>query len=68
MPMARWPTFPCAACTGFRLKPEALCVKIAVHHIGIVTDMAVKRAGEWIAELPTSLTDKQNEIAVRVLK
>ncbi len=59
---------PCAACTGFRLKPEALCVKIAGNHIGIVTDLSVKRAGEWFAELPKALTDKQNEIAVRVLK
>src|SRR3954447_17298369 len=59
---------PCAACNGFRLKPEALCVKIAGNHVGIVTDLSVKRAGEWFAELPKSLTDKQNEIAVRVLK
>ena len=27
---------PCAACNGFRLKPEALCVKIAGKHIGEV--------------------------------
>src|SRR3954468_3227715 len=59
---------PGAACTAFRLKPEALCVKIAGQHIGLVTDLSVKRAGEWFAELPKSLTEKQNEIAVRVLK
>jgi excinuclease ABC subunit A len=59
---------PCAACNGFRLKPEALCVKIAGQHIGLVTELSVKRAGEWFAELPKSLTPKQNEIAVRVLK
>ena len=33
---------PCAACNGFRLKPEALCVKIAGRHIGEVADMSVK--------------------------
>jgi excinuclease ABC subunit A len=59
---------PCAACTGFRLKPEALSVKIAGRHIGEVADLSVKRAGEWFTELPRHLTAKQNEIAVRVLK
>jgi excinuclease ABC subunit A len=59
---------PCAACNGFRLKPEALCVKIGGKHIGEVSDLSVKRAGEWFAELPEQLTPKQNEIAMRVLK
>ncbi|MFL6937759.1 MAG: excinuclease ABC subunit UvrA, partial [Xanthobacteraceae bacterium] len=59
---------PCNACTGFRLKPEALCVKIAAKHIGEVSELSVKRAEQWFAELPAHLTAKQNEIAVRVLK
>jgi excinuclease ABC subunit A len=59
---------PCAACNGYRLKPEALCVKVGGLHIGEVSEMSVKRAGEWFVELPQRLTDKQNEIAVRVLK
>jgi len=59
---------PCAACKGFRLKPEALCVKIAGLHIGEVSELSVKRAEEWFRELPEKLTAKQNEIAVRVLK
>ena len=59
---------PCAACNGYRLKPEALCVKVGGLHIGEVSQMSVKRAGEWFAELPGALTAKQNEIAVRVLK
>ena len=59
---------PCAACNGFRLKPEALCVKIAGQHIGLIAELSVKRAGEWFTELPKSLTPKQNEIGVRVLK
>ena len=59
---------PCAACNGFRLKPEALCVKVGGTHIGEVAEMSVKRAGEWFTELPKHLTPKQNEIAVRVLK
>ena len=59
---------PCKVCNGFRLKAEALCVKIAGNHIGNVGDMSVKRAGEWFTDLPNHLTKKQNEIAVRVLK
>ncbi len=59
---------PCAECNGYRLKPEALSVKIAGLHIGQVSEMSVKRAGEWFALLPGQLTPKQNEIAVRVLK
>src|SRR5258706_13860003 len=59
---------PCAACKGYRLKPEALCVKVGGLHIGEVADMSVKRAGEWFTQLPQALSAKQNEIAVRVLK
>ena len=59
---------PCEACKGFRLKPEALCVKIADLHIGEISDMSVKGAAQWFTELPQRLTPKQNEIAVRVLK
>jgi excinuclease ABC subunit A len=59
---------PCEACNGFRLKPEALCVKIAGKHIGEVSDMSVRGAGQWFNELPQRLTAKQNEIATRVLK
>ena len=67
--MAKYFTdIPCAACNGFRLKPEALCVKVGGLHIGEVAEMSVKRAGEWFTELPGRLSPKQNEIAVRVLK
>jgi excinuclease ABC subunit A len=59
---------PCDACKGFRLKPEALCVKIDGKHIGEVSDMSVKGAANWFTELPQRLTSKQNEIAGRVLK
>src|SRR5262249_10336806 len=59
---------PCAACKGYRLKPEALCVRVGDLHIGEVADMSVKGAGEWFTQLPSALSAKQNEIAVRVLK
>ncbi|MBN8919241.1 MAG: excinuclease ABC subunit A, partial [Rhizobiales bacterium] len=56
---------PCKACNGYRLKPEALCVKIAGRHIGEASELSVRRAHEWFAALPGQLTDKQNEIATR---
>jgi excinuclease ABC subunit A len=59
---------PCEACHGYRLKPEALCVKVGGAHIGEVSELSVKGAAAWFGELPQRLTAKQNEIAVRVLK
>ncbi len=54
---------PCDACNGARLKPEALCVKVAGKHIGEAADMSVKGSLEWFTDLPKHLTPKQNEIA-----
>jgi excinuclease ABC subunit A len=49
--MAKYFTdIPCAACKGYRLKPEALCVKVGGLHIGEVAEMSVKRAGEWFTQ------------------
>jgi excinuclease ABC subunit A len=59
---------PCSTCHGFRLKPEALAVKVAGLHVGEAAAMSVKRAGEWFAALPKELSAKHNEIAGRVLK
>jgi excinuclease ABC subunit A len=59
---------PCPACSGFRLKPEALAVKIDKLHIGQVTQMSIKVARDWFEDLPERLNAKQNEIAVRILK
>jgi len=59
---------PCPACKGYRLKPEALAVKIAHEHIGEVSQLSVRDAQIWAQNLPARLTPKQNEIAGRVLK
>lgn len=59
---------PCAACNGYRLKPEALAVKIAGSHIGEAARLSVRAALDWFGTLPGQLTEKQNEIAVRILK
>ena len=59
---------PCEACNGYRLKPQALAVKIDGHHIGQVTEMSIRAAAKWYEALPSKLSAKQNEIAVRILK
>lgn len=59
---------PCPACNGFRLKPEALAVKIHALHIGEVTQMSIRVARDWFEALPEHMNAKQNEIAVRILK
>ncbi|WP_417774259.1 excinuclease ABC subunit UvrA [Stappia sp.] len=59
---------PCPACGGHRLKPEALAVKISGLHIGEISKMSIREAGDWFEELPGALTDKQSEIALRILK
>ncbi len=59
---------PCEACHGFRLKPEALAVKIDGQHIGEVSLNSVSAAIEWAKALPQKLDAKRNEIAHRILK
>jgi excinuclease ABC subunit A len=59
---------PCEVCKGYRLKPEALCVKIGGLHIGEVCELSVRAADKWFAELDRHLNEKQREIAARVLK
>jgi excinuclease ABC subunit A len=59
---------PCEACGGARLKPEALAVKIAGRNIAEVSALAIRPARDWFEGLESELTDKQLEIARRILK
>ncbi|MDE1931701.1 MAG: excinuclease ABC subunit UvrA [Alphaproteobacteria bacterium] len=61
-------TAPCEACQGKRLKPEALAVKIRKRDISQVADMSILEAGEWFGTLSQDLTQKQRDIAARILK
>jgi len=61
-------TSPCDVCKGYRLKPEALAVKIAGKHIGEVCAQSIKLADTWFRDLDKDLTKKQQEIAARILK
>lgn len=58
----------CQSCGGYRLKPEALSVKVHHLHIGEVTDKSVDDCLTWFVDLPQHLTDQQHTIAQRVLK
>ena len=59
---------PCQACGGYRLRPEALAVKIAGLHAGQVVEMSIKQAFDWIDTVPEELTAQKNEIARAILK
>jgi excinuclease ABC subunit A len=59
---------PCEACRGKRLKPEALAVKIADLDIAQVADLSIAQAATWFRNLDRSLTQKQRDIAYRILK
>jgi excinuclease ABC subunit A len=59
---------PCEACGGARLKPEALAVKLAGRNIAEISALAIRPAYDWFAGLEQELSDKQLEIARRILK
>lgn len=58
----------CEACGGFRLKPQALAVKIDGLHVGQASQMSIREAALWFDMLPKQLSKKQMEIAARILK
>ena len=59
---------PCHTCDGYRLKPEALAVKIAGLHVGEVVRMSIREARDWSETVPEHLTAQKNEIARAILK
>lgn len=59
---------PCGSCNGFRLRPEALAVRIAGIHVGQVVQMSIKEAFDWCEAVPAQLSAQKNEIARAILK
>ena len=59
---------PCGACDGYRLRPEALAVKIADFHVGQVVQLSIREALDWCNSVPEHLTAQKNEIARAILK
>ncbi len=67
---------PCGTCHGYRLRPEALAVKIGpakggpdeLLHVGQVVQMSIREAADWCATIPDQLSKQKNEIARAILK
>ncbi|MBT5854769.1 MAG: excinuclease ABC subunit UvrA [Paracoccaceae bacterium] len=59
---------PCGSCKGFRLRPEALAVKIANLHVGELVQMSIRDALSWCEGVPEHLSDQKNQIAAAILK
>ncbi|MEM1314648.1 MAG: excinuclease ABC subunit UvrA, partial [Pseudomonadota bacterium] len=59
---------PCGACGGYRLKPEALAVKIGGDHIGQVVERSIREALAWIEAAPDHLSPQKQEIARAIVK
>lgn len=58
----------CDACGGKRLRPESLCVKVAGMDISEPGDMSIQDAYTRFQKLGTELSEKDMEIAERILK
>jgi len=58
----------CSSCGGHRLRPEALAVKIDGLHVSEVTAFSIDEAAKWYGTLQDKLSQKQQEIAQRILR
>ena len=58
--------FPCEACQGTRLRPQALAIRVGGRAISEVSDMTIPEAHEWIQTLP--LSPFEQDIAKDILK
>lgn len=56
----------CSSCKGYRLNPEALCVKIKGKSISEVCNLSIAESDQWFATL--DLSKKHQDIAGRILK
>jgi excinuclease ABC subunit A len=60
--------YDCSSCNGTRLRKESLYFKLDDKNIGDLAHMDIAELFEWIQKLPELLSDKQNAIAVEVIK
>lgn len=59
---------PCEYCSGKRLKPEALAVKICEKDIMQTSDLSIRAALEWFSGVEEKLSPQKQEIAHKILK
>ncbi len=55
----------CPTCQGYRLRQEALYVKVSTNHIGELCEMPIRDLQTWFDKL--ELSDNDKEIAKRIL-
>lgn len=55
----------CPECNGYRLRKEALYIKINDKHIGELSNMSIKGLAAWFSKL--SITNYEKQIAKRIL-
>ncbi|WP_430400937.1 excinuclease ABC subunit UvrA [Flavobacterium sp.] len=60
--------YTCNECNGSRLRKEALYFKLDDKNIGDLAHMDISELSMWIKSLPKTLSEKQNAIAVEVIK
>ena len=58
----------CPTCSGKRLKPEALAVKVDGADISQITELSIAKAADWFIALEDKLNAKETEIARRILR
>ncbi len=58
----------CETCGGARLKPEALCVRVAEKNIAQTCEMTIEDSVEWFSNVSKRLTKQQNQIAEKIFK
>ncbi len=58
----------CECCGGYRLRPEALCIKVGDLHVGEICGKSIEDAAEWFAHLEAQLNPNQRKIAEKVMK
>ena len=58
----------CPKCQGKRLQPEALAITINNKNIVDITNLSIKNSSYWIAGLPTTLPEREKQIADLIIK
>ncbi len=57
----------CKECNGYRLREEALTVKIDEKHLGEISKLDIDESLKWFGDLPNKLTEQQKQISIRIL-
>jgi len=58
----------CGTCDGYRLRAEALAVKMGGCHVGQIVQLSIAEALAWVDKIPSELSDQKNQIAKAILK